>query len=263
MNVIRSRENARLKAWIRLADDPRERRRQGVALLEGVHLLESYIASGRMPACLIVAESAIVHPEVTILMARAGGTPFVLADALFKRISDAGSPVGIAAEIAIPATEFDPAESAGCVFMDGIQDAGNVGTILRSAAAFGICDAVFGPGCADPWSPKVLRAGMGAHFQLRITASSELASSVRRFGADSVCTDVREGTPIDATDLKGRIGWVFGSEGAGVSAEVAMAATRRVTIPMPGGVESLNVAACAAVCFYERARQVSRRGARV
>ncbi|NBS57777.1 MAG: RNA methyltransferase, partial [Betaproteobacteria bacterium] len=85
MSVIRSRENARLKAWARLADDPRERRKQGMALLEGVHLVESYIATGRMPACLIVAESALVHPEVTILMARAGGTPFVLADALFKR----------------------------------------------------------------------------------------------------------------------------------------------------------------------------------
>lgn len=262
MSVIRSRDNARVKAWVRLADDPRERRRQGLALLEGVHLVESYAASGCTPASLIVAESAMVRPEVMSLLAQIGGTPVVLADPVFKRISDADAPAGIAAEIAIPANEFDPAESAGCVFMDGVQDAGNVGTILRSAAAFGIPDAVLGPGCADPWSPKVLRAGMGAHFQLRILASSDLASSIRRFGADSISTDVGEGTPIDETDLKGRIGWVFGSEGAGVSATVAMAATRRVTVPMPGGVESLNVAACAAICFYERSRQVSRRGAR-
>ena len=262
MSVIRSRDNARVKAWVRLADDPRERRRQGLALLEGAHLVESCIAGGCMPASLIVAESSLARSEVTSLMARAGATPVVLADALFKRISEADTPSGIAAEIAIPATEFDPAESAGCVFMDGVQDAGNVGAILRSAAAFGIHDAVLGPGCADPWSPKVLRAGMGAHFHLRILASSDLASSVRRFGADSICTDVRQGTPIDETDLRGRIGWVFGSEGAGVSAAVSAAATRRVTVPMPGGVESLNVAACAAICFYERSRQVSRRGAR-
>jgi TrmH family RNA methyltransferase len=261
MTVIRSRENARVKAWRRMADDPRERRRLGLALIEGVHLVEAYLSAGLAPASVIAAESALRHPEVARLLAQAGGVQFVLIDALFKSISDAETPAGIAAEIAVPALEIDPAASAGCVFLEGIQDAGNVGAILRSAAAFGIPDAVCGPGCADPWSPKALRAGMGAHFHLRIASSADLASSVRRFGLDSICTDVHGGSPVDATDLKGRIGWVFGSEGSGVSPAVAAAATRRVTVSMPGSAESLNVAACAAICFYERQRQLSKRAA--
>lgn len=262
MSVIRSRDNARVKAWSRLAADGRERREQRLALIEGVHLVEAYIGAGLAPVSLIVAETALGHPEVAKILAQAGGARFVLEDSLFRKLSDAEAPVGLAAEVVIPPADFDTASSDGCVFLDGIQDAGNVGTILRSAAAFGIQDAVLGRHCADPWSPKALRAGMGAHFSMRISTSSELASSVRRFGPGTVCTDVHAGVPIDRTDLSGRVGWVFGSEGAGVSREVSAAATRRVTVRMPGKTESLNVAACAAICFYEQARQVSKRAAR-
>lgn len=262
MSVIRSRDNARIKAWSRMAADPRERRKRGLALIEGVHLVEAYFGAGLTPVSLIAAETALGHPEVAMLLAQGGGERFVLEDALFRRISDAETPVGIAAEVLIPPGDFDPAQSPGCVFLDGIQDAGNIGTILRSAAAFGIPDAILGAGCADAWSPKALRAGMGAHFRMRISASAELASSVRKFGKDSLCTDAHDGTPIASADLSGRIGWVFGSEGAGVSHGVSAAATRRVAVPMRVGTESLNVAACAAICFYEQDRQVSKRAAR-
>lgn len=262
LNVIRSRDNPRVKAWAKLADSPRERRQQGTALIEGVHLVEACLRSGRCPSSLIASESGLDRPEIAQLLEQAGDGHFVLADALFKRISDAETPSGIAAEIAIPAGEFDIAQSTGCVFLDGIQDAGNVGAILRSAAAFGIPDVVLGPGCADPWSPKALRAGMGGHFHLRIAASADLAGSVRQFGGDSVCAEAHQGQRLDSMALAGRIGWVFGGEGAGVSAEVSAAATRRATVAMPGSAESLNVAACAAICFYERDRQLSKRGAR-
>lgn len=262
MSVIRSRENPRVKAWLRMAADSRERRRQGRALVEGVHLVEACLAAGLEPLSLIAGESALGHPEVAGLLAQPVGAKFVLEDALFRRISDAETPLGIAAEIVIPGFELDPAESPGCVFLDGIQDAGNVGAILRSASAFGISDAMLGKGCADPWSPKALRAGMGAHFHMRVVASADLASSVRRFGGESLSTDAHVGTPIGNADLRGRIGWVFGSEGAGVSQAVAAAATRLVTVQMPGRTESLNVAACAAICFYEQSRQLSTRAAR-
>jgi len=261
MSVIRSRDNARVKSWARLADDPRERRRQGLALIEGVHLIETYLGAGNAPVSLIASESGAGRHEVAQLLARVGMPPCVLADALFNRISATQAPAGIAAEIRIPDTAIDLARSAGCVFLEGIQDAGNVGAILRSAAAFGVVDIVHGQGCADPWSPKALRAGMGGHFFLRIAASADIAADVGRFGRNSICTIAHGGTPLDSIDLTGRIGWVFGSEGAGVSAAAAAMATRRATIEMPGSAESLNVAAAAAICFYERGRQLNRRGA--
>jgi len=261
MTVIRSRENLRVKALLRLAGDARERRDRGLALIEGVHLVETFVGQGGIPASLIVSEAALARTEITDLVKRSRVSPCVLAGNLFKRISDAESPSGIAAEISIPDAEIDPEGSTGCVFLDGLQDAGNVGAILRTAAAFGVQDVLFGRGCADPWSPTALRAGMGGHFFLRISASADLASDVGRFGGISISTAARGGAPIESIDLAGRIGWIFGNEGAGVSARVEAKATHRGTIVTPGGAESLNVAASAAICLYERLRQLNTRGA--
>ncbi len=262
MSVIRSRDNPRVKAWARLAEEPRERRKLGLALIEGVHLLETFLARRGSPKTLLVSEAALGKREIDALVEQSGLAPVVLEEALFKRISDAETPSGIAAEITIPDDRIDLPASRGCVFLDGLQDAGNVGTILRSAAAFGIRDVMVGRGCADPWSPKALRAGMGGHFYLRIASSASLAEDVRRFGNLSICTVAHGGTPLDAMDLRGRVGWIFGSEAAGVSSDAAAAATGNATIATPGGAESLNVAASAAICFYERDRQLNTRAAR-
>lgn len=262
MTVIRSRENPRVKAWMKLADEPRERRRRGLALIEGIHLVETCLQQGRRPASLIVSESAAAKDEIARLVDQSGVTPAILSDAIFDRISDAETPSGIAAEIEIPQAPVDLAASAGCVFLEGLQDAGNVGTIVRSAAAFGIPDVIVGRGCADPWSPKALRAGMGGHFFVRIAPSASLAADVKRFGGAVICTAAHGGIPLDRVDLEGRVGWIFGSEAAGVSGSVASSATLTATIETPGSAESLNVAASAAICFYERQRQLSRRAGR-
>jgi TrmH family RNA methyltransferase len=141
--------------------------------------------------------------------------------------------------------------------MDGIQDAGNVGAILRSAAAFGIRHAVLGKGCADAWSPKVLRAGMGAHFAMALL-EGDLAGAIGRFAGKLCCTVPRGGAALTEADLSGRIGWLFGSEGQGVSNALTARADLKLSIPMPGGAESLNVAAAAAICFYELSRRAAR-----
>ena len=141
---------------------------------------------------------------------------------------------------------------AGDLRMSGLL----VGAILRSAAAFGVTDVVLGRGCADPWSPKVLRAGMGAHFAVRLEQVDDLAAALTRFGATVYCTVPRGGRSPAAVDLAGRSGWLLGAEGQGVSEVLAARAQTQVTIPMPGPVESLNVAVAAAICFYERARQL-------
>ncbi|MBI2752749.1 MAG: RNA methyltransferase [Betaproteobacteria bacterium] len=244
-----------MRRWQRLAREARARREEGRALIEGPHLVAAYLDSGAAPEALIVSESGAAKREIRELVDRAGVAPDVLSDAVFGAIADAETPQGLAAEIVVPAARGSLADSPGCVLLDGIQDAGNVGAILRSAAAFGVRDVLLGAGCADPWSPKVLRAAMGAHFSLRIGASRNPVADVERFGGTVACTVARGGVPIGEADLQGRILWIFGGEGAGIRGELAARAGLKVTIPMPGTAESLNVAAAAAICFYEKSRQ--------
>jgi TrmH family RNA methyltransferase len=262
MSLLRSRDNPRVRRWRALTHDGRARKSERSALIEGTHLLAAYLDSGARPRALLVSESGRLQPEIAALVRRAGIAPVMLPDALFRWLADAASPAGLAAEIAIPAAAALPAAPGDCVFLEGIQDAGNVGAILRSAAAFGLRHAVLSRGCADPWSPKVLRAAMGGHFCLGVSEAGDLASALCGFAGTLVCTVVKGGRRLGELDLRGDIGWIFGAEGQGVSSASAAMAKVRVTIPLAPGAESLNVAAAAAVCFYERSRRLSTRGAR-
>lgn len=256
MSVIRSRDNPRVRRWQRLGRDARARRDEGRALIEGPHLVGAYLDSGGKPEVLIVSGVRMADREIAALVARAEVTPLIVSSAAFQAIAQAESPQGIAAEIVLPSAQPSLADSTDCVLLDGIQDAGNVGAIIRSAAAFGVRDVLLGPGCADPWSPKVMRAGMGAHFALRIGVTRDMVSDLDHFGGAVVTPVARGGAPIAETNLGDRILWILGAEGRGVSRSL-MGRGLEVTIPMAGVVESLNVAAAAAICFYERARQLS------
>jgi TrmH family RNA methyltransferase len=255
MPVLRSRDNPRVRRWRELVADPRARRRERSAVIEGVHLLSSYLASGGRPRTVIASASAMDKLEMKALL---GERPVIVANSVFRLIADTESPAGIAAEIPLPEGRPSMSGAACAALLEGIQDAGNVGAILRSAAAFGVRDVVLGPGCADAWSPKALRAGMGAHFMLELGISKDPEREIGAFGGTTVCTVPQGGVPLARADLTGRTLWLFGAEGRGVSQALARRATLKVTIPMPGAAESLNVAAAAAICFYE----LSRRGAR-
>jgi len=255
MTVITSRDNPRVRRWRELARDARARRKERKTLIEGEHLVAAFLDCGKQIENLVLSKTGLAKFDA--LARRSGKSPVVLGDAVFESLSDTETPAGIAAEIALPDSGPDLKSSGSCVFLEGIQDAGNVGTILRSAAAFGVKHAVLGHGCADAWSPKVLRAGMGAHFSLNIHESADLAAAIEEFGGRVVCTAVRGGTALKDADLSGRIGWIFGAEGQGVSAALATRAQLKVTIPMPGGAESLNVAAAAAICFYELSKRAA------
>ena len=259
MSIITSRDNPRVQRWRELVRDARERRKEKRVLIEGEHLIAAFLDSGKTIDELILSKTGAARFDA--LVKRSGKTPVILGDAAFKAIADTETPAGIAAEIALPVSGPDLTASKGCVFLEGIQDAGNVGAILRSAAAFGIKDAVLGKGCADVWSPKVLRAGMGAHFSMRIGEGVDLAAEIARFGGTMVCTVPRGGKMLKDAELSGRIGWIVGAEGQGVSDALVARAQLKVTIPMPGGAESLNVAAAAAICFYEAARRGDRNAA--
>lgn len=262
MSTLRSRENPRVRRWRALAHDGRARRAERSALVEGPHLVAACLEAGRRPKALIVSESGAGRPEIAALVRRAGIEPATLPDALFRWIGEAATPVGLAAEIEIPVATAGVEEARHAVFLDAVQDSGNVGAILRNAAAFGVDTAVLGRGCADPWSPKVLRAAMGGHFALRVVETPDLAAALKQFRGTLVCAVARGGAAPSGLDLAGSVGWILGAEGEGVSPAVAAQAGVRASIALAAGTESLNVAAAAAILLYERARQLSTRGAR-
>jgi len=255
MKAIASRDNPTFKALRLLAKDSREQQRQQRAIIDGVHLVSEYRARVGLPQSIVVSESGERHPEVQIVLAANEGVDTLrLRDSLFAEISGTPNPVGVLATIEIPASPATPI-TGSCVLLEGIQDAGNVGTILRTAAAAGVRDIVLGPGCAGAWTMRVLRAAQGAHFGLAIREHEDLAAVVKSYPGLAFATVVSGGTSLYELDLRGPVAWVFGNEGAGVSETLAAAATARATIPMASGSESLNVAAAAAVCMFEALRQ--------
>lgn len=245
--ILRSRANAQVKRWAKLARDSRVRRAERRLVIEGPHLLAAALDAGISPVALLATEVALADPEAAALLRRARLPPTVLSTAAFGAIADARTPQGIAAEIPLPTRRRE----GMAVFLEAVQDAGNVGTIIRTAAAFGAGEVVLDRQCADPWSAKVLRAGQGGHFALGVRQVDDLPAAIGAFGRRLLCAVARGGLPLREVALSGPLGWAFGAEGSGLSAAVLALAAERVTIPMAPGAESLNVAAAAAICLYE------------
>ena len=258
LRLIRSRDNPRFKRLRQLAGSTRERRKAGLALLDGVHLITAYRASGGVPEQLILSESGKSDPEVAQLVAAVPGNEMlILADTLFNDIAQVATPTGIVALIRTPSPGPLPDGIGRCILLESIQDAGNLGSILRSAAAAGIPTALLSHGCAFPWSSKVLRAGMGAHFSLEIFDNVDLHAVVPRLSGRLICASGHAVKSLYEADLRGPLAWLFGNEGSGVSSELSAAAMEQLRIPMAGNTESLNVAAAAAICLFEQLRQES------
>jgi TrmH family RNA methyltransferase len=254
MTVIASKNNPKVQRWAKLARHSRLRRDEGRALIEGPHLVAELLAAGLKPVAMLVSETGLGNREIAALLK--GFDPIVLSDSAFGSVVDAETPPGIAAEIEIPSgTKGGPGDT---VFLEGIQDPSNVGAILRSAAAFGASRAVLDRGCADPWSPKTLRAGMGAHFRLAIQQVRSLEDHLAAFSGTLICTVPRDGVPLATAKFEHPLGWILGAEGQGISEAAGRHAKLKVTIPMAAGVESLNVAAAAAICLYETSRRAAR-----
>ena len=259
MKAIVSRDNPTFKNLRDLARDVRRQRDEARTLIEGPHLVTACLDQGLLPDLLAVSESVAALPEITALLHRLSGVQTLcLRDVLFREISELATPVGILARIAIPIAP-DGLPAGDCLLLDAVQDAGNVGTLLRTAAAAGVHDVLLGSGCAGAWTPRVLRAAQGAHFGLRIREQVDLADFLEAYPGISVATVAREGIALYTLDLATPTAWIFGNEGAGLAPELIAAATRRTTIPLAAGSESLNVAAAAAICLFEMRRQRSAR----
>ena len=254
MKHISSRDNPLFKSLRALAEDHREPRRRGEALVDGIHLVQTCIERGVELRQLVISESGAINVTIAELVDRAGVDHGVMTDSLFRDATGVTSPTGIAAVIKIP-DAADITLAGDALMLDAVQDAGNVGALLRTAAAAGVVDVLLGHGCAGAWTPRVLRAGQGAHFSLRIREQVDLPVAIAGYAGSTLATVAREGESLYALDLNPPVAWIFGNEGAGVSPHLIDAATQRVTIPMHAATESLNVAAAAAVCLFEACRQ--------
>jgi TrmH family RNA methyltransferase len=246
---IQSAANPQLKALRKLAQDSTGYRKAGQVWLEGDHLCRAALARGLTPELLVFCQSnwLRVQAEWSSLAIKS----IVIPDALFAGISTLESPGGMGCVLGLPPpAELQP--GAATVVLDRVQDAGNVGSILRSAAAFGFQQILALKGTAALWSPKVLRAGMGAHFGLALLEGVEPAA-LDTLTVPLVVTSSHDGQLLHQHRLPNPCAWVMGHEGQGVSDDLLQRAALRVRIAQPGGEESLNVAAAAAICLHASA----------
>ena len=249
---VTSRDNPLLVRLRKLAQQGAGYRRGGQVWLEGEHLCTALRARGGTALQAVVNEDAWVRPELRDLAAWAPRITLVSAS-LFKGFSGLESPAPIGFLMEAP-TDMLPRTGVATVVLDRVQDAGNAGSILRSAAAFGVPQVLALKGTVALWSPKVLRAGMGAHFGLHLVEGVE-PEVLAGLGVPLVATSSHAGHLLPQAALPKPCAWVLGHEGQGVQAALLSRCALQVRIPQPGGEESLNVAAAAAVCLYESTRR--------
>jgi TrmH family RNA methyltransferase len=251
---ISSRDNPLVQRVRRLTRDPGAYRALGEVWLEGEHLCGAFCARGGQAAVALCSDSAWAQPGTAALVARAAQSA-VLPDALFAQLSPLPSPAGIGLLAPLPGTTALE-RAAATVVLDRLQDAGNVGSILRSASAFGVRQVLALRGTAGLWSPKVLRAAMGAHFGLHLHEGMD-AEALRSLDVPLVATSSHAAASVAEAALPWPCAWIFGHEGQGIDPALLPRCAVTVRIPQPGGEESLNVAAAAAVCLYESVRRAA------
>ena len=263
MKQIDSSANPRFKELRRLVESSRERKKAGRSVLDGAHLVAAYREHVGMPEQVAVSRLGLQNPEIRALLdGMKGVDTVVLSDALFKTLSSVVTPTGVLAVVETPRLRPVPGEMGACVMLEDLQDPGNLGSILRTCAAAGIRHVLLSSGSVHAWSPRVLRAAMGAHFVLTLYEGVDLQAAARGYTGQCVATRQRSSRTVFETDLTGNVALLLGNEGAGLSAGLLSAADTVVSIPMPGTAESLNVAAAAAICLFERVRQLSAVGGR-
>lgn len=253
MKKITSRDNDLFKQIKRLAESARERHKTGQILLDGAHSIQSYLQTFGEPELLIVTGAELAADALHLLQDLGDTRQVMFPGNLFAELSPVTSPTGIMALVKKPQLPV-PREPQFAVLLEDIQDPGNLGSILRSAAAAGVDVVYLSEGCADVWSPKTLRGGQGAQFVVPVVEKADLITMSTEFGGTLLAASLK-GESLYSMKLTGPIAFVFGNEGAGLTDEMLNASTHRVRIPMPGNVESLNAAAAAAVCLFERVRQ--------
>ncbi|MEO6566665.1 MAG: RNA methyltransferase [Casimicrobiaceae bacterium] len=258
MSQATSRHNPRLREATRLIASSRDRRKAGRCVLEGDHLLEVYLARVGTPEFVVVVDELRDREPLAPLLARIPEADVVAVPApLFAEALGLPVALGIVAVIPTPA----PASVAPArlhLLLDDLQDPGNVGTLLRTAAAAGVDQVLLSKHCAFAWSPKVLRAGQGAHFLTTILEDVDLpqwAANFRTTGGQVAAAVPRGGDDLYTMQFAWPLAIAIGNEGSGLSNALLAECNARVRIPMPGATESLNASAAAAIVLFEALRQ--------
>lgn len=258
MERITSAHNSLFKIFKQLATQAKTRKQLRQTVFEGVHVCEAYLQSGEDPLYCIVSDAALEHTEVQAIIARlAPNTPVVhIPDSLFASMSAVDNGVGVAFIVDIPTHETIPSLTDDALLVEAVQDPGNLGALLRTAAAAGITQVYLSAGSASAWAPKTVRAAMGAHMHVTIYEQADLIELIKGASIPVRATTLQAQTSLYDADLTVPTAWVMGNEGAGVSEDVlAACGEHAIHIPQDRSVESLNVAAAAAVCLFEQRRQ--------
>jgi len=257
--------------WVKLARklaDRRGRDKEGLILVEGVRLIEEAETSRLAFEALLYSDKGLATPRGRDLVERrtlAGSRVLYVDDRLLDELATTETPQGVLAIVRPALANWGSlsdthSERSLVVAALGLQDPGNVGTLWRAADAFGATAVVVSKGTADPYSPKVLRATMGAAFRRPPIQGGDALMTCERLreaGLALVAAVPNGGRPLPQVDLTGPVAILVGNEGAGLDDRVVAMADLRATIPMPGSAESLNAAVAAAIILYEAVRQRS------
>ena len=259
LRSIASRQNSLVKE-LRRAFHQSEPTPDGFVAIESVHLIEEAIRSSLRLGTVFFSESGRARAGRLLPQLSRHVETVVLPDDVFASAVSTESPQGVAALVALPEHSLDPVLSVTdplVVVASGVQDPGNLGTIVRSAEAFGAAAVLAGEGTVSQYNAKALRASAGSIFRLPVfrLADDELIATARRLHLRLLATSSHKGTPLSAADLRGPVALVIGNEGAGVSRTLARAVDFYLSIPHSPRVESLNAAIAASILLYEAARQ--------
>jgi TrmH family RNA methyltransferase len=257
--MITSVHNSKIQAIRKLQTQAKYRREEQAFVVEGVRLAEEALQGGWVAELVLFTELLDERGKAILGGFTARGVPAEqVSETVMKAVSETDTPQGILVVVRVQQLPI-PVNASFILILDGVRDPGNLGTILRTAAAAGVQAVLLGPGCVDALSPKVVRAGMGAHFRLpiqglgwdgieRICKNPE--STLQVYLADSTA-----GVPYTQVDMKSPLALIIGGEAAGAGFESALLADEKVHIPMPGGSESLNAAVATSILVFEVVRQ--------
>lgn len=259
---ITSRENRVIKDFRRLSEDAHFRRDTGRFTVEGARLCADAVRSGvAVEAVLVTARAREQYPDAVAAVCAVAAAVYDIPETLSRYVADTATPQGVFCVAAFPPPRtLDELRQTGrYAALEAVRDPGNLGTMIRTAEAFGLDGLLLSDGCCDPYSPKVLRGSMGGVFRLPLYAAGDLAHSLPRLTAQgftpTACVVDANATAVQTAALgKGTVA-VIGNEGHGLRAETIAACPLRVTIPMAGRAESLNASIAAGLVFWEMVRK--------
>lgn len=253
MEVIRSRQNAKIKQIAKLTTEAKARRQAGLTVLDGVSFVRDYITKFGQPQLLLVDETKQDRAQAVLELA---SDYTLVAPEVMKLISPVKTNAGVLAVVKVPTEQSFQPTGQSIILIDQVQDPGNLGAICRLALAVGISDMVLADGSVDAFSPSVIRASAGSVFDLNLYQKTDLAQFMAEYpDYQFIATSSHAEKNVFELDLTGKIGWLVGNEGAGVSPQLLRLATLTTKIPQSEQLESLNLAMATTVCLYEQYRQ--------